>query len=82
MNETTAVANVGGLNISPGELDKEDWLDCLAEGIDDLPTTERLIISLFYYEGLSIKEIALVLEMAESEVSKIHYDTVLELLKR
>ncbi len=82
MNETTTVVNVEGLNISPESLDKEDWLDCLAEGIDDLPVTERLIISLFYYESLTIKEIALVLEMAESEVSKIHYDTVLELLKR
>ena len=82
MNETTTVANVEGLSIPPGALDKNDWIDCLAEGIDDLPTTERLIISLFYYEGLSIKEISLVLEMAESEVSKIHYDTVIELLKR
>ncbi|MZG54376.1 MAG: hypothetical protein F3743_08005 [Nitrospinae bacterium] len=80
MNETTAIANIKGLNISPGK--KDDWLDCLAEGIDELPPTERLIISLFYYEGLTIKEISLVLEMPESEVSKIHYDTVLELLKK
>jgi RNA polymerase sigma factor for flagellar operon FliA len=65
----------------PETLRKEDWLDCLAEGIDELPVTERLIISMFYYEDLTTKEIALVLEMSESEVSKIHYDTVLELLK-
>jgi RNA polymerase sigma factor for flagellar operon FliA len=82
MNETTTVANLDELGIVPGNVEKESWLDCLAEGIDDLPVTERLIISLFYYEGLTIQEIALVLEMAEPEVSKIHYDTVLELLKR
>ena len=82
MNETTTVANLYELGIVPGNMEKESWLDCLAEGIDDLPVTERLIISLFYYEGLTIQEIALVLEMAEPEVSKIHYDTVLELLKR
>ncbi|MBT5469570.1 MAG: hypothetical protein HOK41_03105 [Nitrospina sp.] len=82
MNETTTVANLDELGIVPGNMEKESWLDCLAEGIDDLPVTERLIISLFYYEGLTIQEIALVLEMAEPEVSKIHYDTVLELLKR
>ena len=81
MNEPSTVANLEGLSISLETLRKEDWLDCLAEGIDDLPITERLIISMFYYEGLTIKEIALVLEMSESEVSKIHYDTVLELLK-
>lgn len=70
------------LYISPENMEKENWLDCLAEGIDDLPTTERVIISLFYYENLTIQEIALVLEMPESEVSKIHHETVLELIKR
>ena len=81
MNEPSTVANLEGLSISLETLRKEDWLDCLAEGIDELPVTERLIISMFYYEGLTIKEIALVLEISESEVSRIHYDTVLELLK-
>ena len=36
----------------------------------------------FIYENLTIQEIALVLELSESEVSKIHHETVLELLKR
>ena len=75
-------ATIADLYISPENMEKENWLDCLAEGIDDLPTTERVIISLFYYEILTIQEIALVLEMPESEVSKIHHETVLELLKR
>ena len=81
MNEPSTLANLEKLSISPETLRKEDWLDCLEEGVDELPVTERLIISMFYYEGLTIKEIALVLEMSESEVSRIHYDTVLELLK-
>jgi RNA polymerase sigma factor for flagellar operon FliA len=80
MNLTTV--DLEELGISPGNIEKENWLDYLAEGIDDLPTTERVIISLFYYENLTIEEIALVLELSESEVSKIHHDTVLELLKR
>ena len=75
-------ATIADLYISPENMEKENWLDCLAEGIDDLPTIERVIISLFYYENLTIQEIALVLEMPESEVSKIHHETVLELLKR
>ena len=82
MNDPRTVANLEGLSISPNSLRKEDWLNCLVEGIDELSITERLIISMFYYEGLTIKEIALVLEMSESEVSRIHYDTVLELLKK
>ena len=75
-------ATIADLYISPENMEKENWLDCLAEGIDDLPTIERVIISLFYYENLTIQEIALVLEMPESEVSKIHHKTVLELIKR
>ncbi len=80
--KTMAVANLEELGISHGTLESENWLDCLAEGIDDLPDTERLIVSLFYYEELTIQEIGLVLEIPESEVSKIHYDSVLKLLKR
>ena len=82
MNERATVSNLEELGIEPETIQKETWLDCITEGIDELPVTERLIIALFYYEGLTIKEIALVLEMPESEVSKIHYKTVLELLKR
>ena len=82
MNERTTVAKLEDLGIQPETIEQENWLDCIAEGIDELPVTKRLIISLFYYEGLTIKEIALVLEMPESEVSKVHYNTVLELLKR
>ena len=82
MNERTTVAKLEDLGIEPETIKQETWLDCIAEGIDELPVTKRLIISLFYYEGLTIQEIALVLEIPESEVSKIHYNTVLELLKR
>ena len=82
MNETAAIANIEELNLGPIKLEKDDWLDCISEGIDELRVTERLIISLFYYEGLTIKEISLVLELPESEVSKIHCDTVLQLLRK
>ena len=47
MDEPSTVANLEKLSISPETLRKEDWLDCLAEGIDELSVTERLIISLF-----------------------------------
>ena len=81
MNDPSTVANLEGLSISQNSLRKEDWLNCLVGEIDELPITKRLIISMFYYEGLTIKEIALVLEMSELEVSRIHYNTVFELLK-
>ena len=37
MNEPSTLANLEGLSIPPETLRKEDWLNCLAEGIDELP---------------------------------------------
>ncbi|MCL2151627.1 MAG: FliA/WhiG family RNA polymerase sigma factor [Oscillospiraceae bacterium] len=52
-------------------LDKEEK-KLLAEIIDELPEKERLLITLYYYEGLLLKEIAEILRVTESRVSQIH----------
>ena len=52
-------------------LDKEKR-EILTEMIDALPEKERLVISLYYYEGLLLKEIADILQVTESRVSQIH----------
>ena len=44
----------------------------LVEVIDALPEKERLVITLYYYEGLLLKEIAEILQVTESRVSQIH----------
>jgi RNA polymerase sigma factor for flagellar operon FliA len=44
----------------------------LAEMIDSLPERERLVISLYYYEEMTLKEIAGILKVTESRVSQIH----------
>jgi len=44
----------------------------MVEVIDDLPDKERLVITLYYYEGLLLKEIADILNVTESRVSQIH----------
>ncbi len=44
----------------------------LAEVIDELPDKERLVITLYYYEELMLKEIAEILRVSESRVSQIH----------
>jgi RNA polymerase sigma factor for flagellar operon FliA len=40
--------------------------------IDALPEKERLVITLYYYEGLLLKEIAAIMGVTESRVSQIH----------
>jgi len=44
----------------------------LKEAIQELGERERLVLSLYYYEGLSIKEIAHVLSVSEPRVSQLH----------
>jgi len=54
------------------ELLEKEKKAILVEVIDDLPEKERMVISLYYYDGLLLKEIADVLHVTESRVSQIH----------
>jgi RNA polymerase sigma factor FliA len=44
----------------------------LAGAIDRLPEAEKQVISLYYHEGLTMKEIGLVLSVTESRICQIH----------
>jgi RNA polymerase sigma factor FliA len=56
--------------------------DILAEAIDRLPEREKTVIALYYYEGLTLKEIGMVLGVTESRVSQLHTKAVLRLRAR
>jgi RNA polymerase sigma factor for flagellar operon FliA len=51
----------------------------LGQGIDRLPPRENLVITLYYYEGLTFKEIGKILEVSESRVYQLHTQAVLRL---
>jgi len=51
----------------------------LAEAIDKLPERERLVMTLYYYEEMTMKEIGLALGVVESRISQIHSSAVLHL---
>lgn len=53
-------------------LDKKVMYNMLKQGIEKLPEREGLIISLYYYEELTYKEIAEVLSISESRISQLH----------
>jgi len=59
-------------NTPEDELIESERKQLLAEVIDSLPEKERLVITLYYYEGLLLKEIAEMLGVTESRVSQIH----------
>ena len=51
--------------------------DRLADAIESLPDRERLVIALYYYENLTLREIGEVLGVTESRVSQLHTKAVL-----
>jgi RNA polymerase sigma factor for flagellar operon FliA len=50
--------------------------DLLVKHIDELPEKQKLVLSLYYYEDLNLKEIGKILEVTESRVSQLHTQAV------
>lgn len=71
----------------PGSPEEDPLFRCLkgemkqrlADAIDDLPEKERMVLTLYYYEELTMKEIGLTLGVVESRVSQIHSSAVLRM---
>jgi RNA polymerase sigma factor for flagellar operon FliA len=51
----------------------------LGKSIDRLPERERLVIALYYFEGLTFKEVGKTLSISESRVYQLHTQAVLRL---
>ena len=51
----------------------------IAEAIDKLPKNERMVMALYYYEELTMKEIGKAMGYTESRVSQLHTKAVLRL---
>lgn len=54
----------------------------LARAIDELTPKEKMVISLYYYEDLTLKEIGEALDLTESRICQIHTKGVLKLRAR
>ena len=53
--------------------------EVVAGAIEELPEKQRLVLSLYYYEDLNLKEIGKVLDVTESRVSQLHAQAVARL---
>ena len=62
-----------------GEAQASELKDRLADAIESLPERERLVIALYYYENLTLREIGEVLGVTESRVSQLHTKAVMRL---
>ncbi|MFC1485813.1 FliA/WhiG family RNA polymerase sigma factor [Candidatus Latescibacterota bacterium] len=65
-----------------GKIEKKELLDRMVKVIGQLTEQERLVIALYYYEELTLKEIGLVLKVSESRVSQIHTTAILKIRAR
>ena len=71
----------------PGKPDEDPLFHCLkveledrlTEAISKLPDRERLVMTLYYYEEMTMREIGLALGVVESRVSQVHAAAVVHL---
>ena len=63
-------------------LDQTELREALSESIARLPEREKLVITLYYYEELTLREIGEVLGVTESRVSQLHTKAILRLKAR
>jgi len=61
------------------EIEKKESVEIMGDLIDKLPEKEKLVLSLYYYEEMTLKEIAGVLNVSESRASQIHSKAILKL---
>ncbi|MCC6223367.1 MAG: RNA polymerase sigma factor WhiG [Thermoleophilia bacterium] len=70
-------------SIAPGgQLEAGEVKELIGEAIASLPEREKLVITLYYYEELTLREIGEVLGVTESRVSQLHTKAILRLKAR
>ncbi|HVB73542.1 MAG TPA: FliA/WhiG family RNA polymerase sigma factor [Ktedonobacteraceae bacterium] len=61
------------------QLEQNEMLQLLSQSIDHLPPRERMLLSLYYQEELTMKEISKLLYVSESRVCQLHMQAILRL---
>ncbi|MBC7741954.1 MAG: FliA/WhiG family RNA polymerase sigma factor [Bdellovibrionaceae bacterium] len=81
-SDKKSIANLleGAKSNSPfNQLNVKVVKDVVAKAIEELPERQRLVLSLYYFEDLNLKEIGQVLRVTESRVSQLHAQAVTRL---
>lgn len=69
----------GGKNSPQELLEGQELKQMLADALDELSEREKLVVTLYYYEELTLKEIAQILGVTDSRVSQLHTKAILRL---
>jgi RNA polymerase sigma factor for flagellar operon FliA len=78
LGDTIADAGMGPM----AAYEVEEMRALLADAISRLPEREKTVLTLYYYEGLTLAEIGSILGVTESRVCQIHTKSVLQLRAR
>ena len=73
LEEYLQTDNIESVDSNPAETaEYRELKETLAKVIDRLPEKERLVVSLYYYDELTLKEISLILKLSEARISQLH----------
>lgn len=64
------------------KMETNETVRTLENIIDGLPEKEKLVVTLYYYEEMTLKEIAQVMSVSESRISQIHSKAVMKMRKK
>jgi RNA polymerase sigma factor for flagellar operon FliA len=85
LSQDDEVASLGDLledsrSLGPDEqTERTELMNALTVAIDRLPERERLLLSLYYHEELTMKEISSLMNVSESRICQLHMQAVLRL---
>jgi len=79
-SSVTAVNKMESKTPSPfDELDRNELKEVIAGALSNLPEKGRMVVSLYYFDELTLKEIASVMGLTESRISQIHTKSIITL---
>ncbi len=58
------------------KVEEEELIEIIKKELKNMPKREQLVIQLYYFEELSLKEISKILDITESRISQIHKDVI------
>ncbi len=81
-DELPNLREVRQLNVPEKELDKKEMVKELSKAIEKLTEKEKYVVSLYYFDDLTLKEISKILGVSESRISQIHSKALFKLENR
>lgn len=81
-DEVTSLSDLIEDSALPGpaqQVEQQEIMDLLNTAVEHIPERERLLLSLYYHEELTMKEISRIMNVSESRVCQLHMQAILRL---